>query len=153
MKTGPKLLLVVAALLIVGEIGYLVLSGPVAAELRPDDSDAVARGAVVYASACASCHGARLEGQPGWRTRRPDGKLPAPPHDATGHTWHHPDAILFELTKKGPAALAGGNYRSDMPGFAETLSDDQIIDVLSYIESTWPPSVRRRHDMINRRHK
>jgi hypothetical protein len=27
--------------------------------------------------------------------RKPDGKLPAPPHDASGHTWHHADAQLF----------------------------------------------------------
>ena len=27
----------------------------------------LARGAAVYAEACASCHGANLEGQPDWR--------------------------------------------------------------------------------------
>ena len=121
--------------------------------LRPGDAKAVSRGAAIYASHCASCHGARLEGQPNWRARRPDGKLPAPPHDETGHTWHHGDALLFELTKKGPAAMIGGTYRTDMPAYAETLSDGQIIDVLSFIKSTWPASVRQRHDRINQRRK
>ena len=59
------------------------------------------RGAVVYADYCASCHGANLEGQPNWRSRMPNGKLPAPPHDANGHTWHHPDRQLFAITKYG----------------------------------------------------
>jgi len=126
-------------------------SPPAAIRLRPDDPEAVKRGASIYARDCASCHGAKLEGQPDWRSRRPDGKLPAPPHDETGHTWHHPDAMLFDLTKRGPAAMVGGNYRTDMPGFAAALSDEQIIDVLSYIKSTWPAPVRQRHDMIDQR--
>lgn len=46
----------------------------------------VSRGAMTYAEACASCHGADLEGQPEWHTRGPDGRLPAAPHDETGHT-------------------------------------------------------------------
>ncbi|MCB1335497.1 MAG: c-type cytochrome, partial [Roseivivax sp.] len=36
----------------------------------------LARGAAVYAEACASCHGANLEGQPEWRSPGPDGRLP-----------------------------------------------------------------------------
>jgi mono/diheme cytochrome c family protein len=34
-----------------------------------------------------------------------------------------------------------------MPAFGETLTDDQIIAVLSYIKSTWPQSIRDSHDM------
>ena len=43
-------------------------------------------GAQLYAENCASCHGANLEGQADWRSPGPDGRLPAPPHDETGHT-------------------------------------------------------------------
>ena len=118
--------------------------------LRPDDAALVARGEAVYREACAACHGAELEGEPNWRERGDDGRLPAPPHDASGHTWHHADALLFQLTKLGPAALAGGGYESDMPGFEGTLSDDEILAVLSYIKSRWPPEIRERHDQINR---
>ncbi|MEO3427621.1 cytochrome c [Pelagibius sp. CAU 1746] len=117
--------------------------------MDPGDPDKVALGAQVYAANCASCHGANLEGQPNWRQRKADGRLPAPPHDVSGHTWHHPDAQLFALTKQGPAALAGGGYQSDMPGYAGTLSDAEIWAVLSYIKSRWPREVQVRHDGIS----
>lgn len=108
----------------------------------------LAQGQQIYAEACAACHGARLEGQPEWRSRKPDGKLPAPPHDASGHTWHHGDGDLFTLTKYGPAPFAPPGYRSDMPAFAEILSDEQIRDVLAYIKSTWPPEIQARQAAI-----
>jgi mono/diheme cytochrome c family protein len=110
----------------------------------PGDAGRVALGERVYAQHCASCHGARLEGQPHWRSRLPNGRLPAPPHDATGHTWHHADALLFAITKQGlapPYAPAG--YESDMPAFGRTLSDDEIWAVLAFIKSRWTaPEVR-----------
>ena len=64
--------------------------------------------------------------------------MPAPPHDETGHTWHHADALLFALTKQGlvpPYAPAG--YESDMPAFGQTLSDEEIWAVLAFIKSHW----------------
>ena len=108
------------------------------------------RGAVVYADYCASCHGANLEGQPNWRSRMPNGKLPAPPHDANGHTWHHPDRQLFAITKYGSAAIIGNNYESDMAGFGESLSDGEIWDVLAYIKSQWPERERTVQERITR---
>ena len=87
---------------------------------------------------CAAWHGANLEGQPNWRERLPNGKLPAPPHDESGHTWHHPDELLFAITKNGlvwPQAPKG--YENDMPALAEKLSDDEIWAVLAYIKSHW----------------
>ncbi len=108
---------------------------------KADASDAakVALGAKIYAEHCASCHGARLEGQPNWRERLPNGRLPAPPHDESGHTWHHPDEILFGITKYGPVPgkYAPPGHQSDMPGFGGKLSDDQIWAVLSFIQSHW----------------
>jgi mono/diheme cytochrome c family protein len=116
--------------------------------LMPDDRELVVQGRQVYRQYCASCHGARLEGQPVWQRLGPNGRLPAPPHDASGHTWHHPDPQLFALTKFGPAAMVPG-YQSDMPGYEGLLSDQEIIAVLSYIKSRWPPDIRARHDQIN----
>lgn len=121
-----------------------------AIELRPDDAAVVARGREIYAAECAACHGANLEGQPDWRRRLPNGRLPAPPHDETGHTHHHPDEELFALTSKGTAAVVGGGYESDMPGYAEILTEQEILDVLSYIKSRWPDHIRDRHDQLNR---
>jgi len=98
-------------------------------------------GAKLYAQHCGACHGMKLEGQPNWRQRLPNGRLPAPPHDESGHTWHHPPQVLFGITKFGlvpPFAPAG--YQSDMPAFAGTLSDDEIRSVLAFIESHWRSS-------------
>ena len=96
----------------------------------------------MYARVCATCHGANLEGQPNWRARSPNGRLPAPPHDASGHTWHHPDRLLFAITKYGlvpPHSPAG--YDSDMPAFGRMLSDDEIWAVLAYIKKQWSREV------------
>lgn len=104
----------------------------------PRDAAKVSLGAKVYAAQCALCHGARLEGQPNWRERRPDGRLPAPPHDEEGHTWHHTDEVLFGITTYGlvpPYAPSG--YQSDMPAFKDKLTDAEIWAVLSFIESHW----------------
>ena len=108
-------------------------------------------GARVYAENCAGCHGANLEGQPNWRQRNAQGRLPAPPHDARGHTWHHDDATLFGITKLGTAEFTGLPIESDMLGFKDILSDEEIWAVLAYIKSRWPARVRRQQDAINRR--
>lgn len=106
-----------------------------------DDSAQVALGARLYAERCASCHGAKLEGQPNWQEPLSNGRMPAPPHDASGHTWHHSDAELLTITKKGLAAVVPG-YESDMPAFEGTLSDEEIRAVLAFIKSTWPKTER-----------
>ncbi len=116
-----------------------------------NDSDRIAFGRVVYLKHCASCHGAQLEGQPNWRDRLPNGKLPAPPHDDSGHTWHHTFDLLFAMTKHGlvpPYAPPG--YQSEMPGFGDQLSDDEIWNVLAYIRSRWSDRVRSAHDELQR---
>lgn len=100
------------------------------------------QGAAIYQQNCASCHGANLEGQSNWMQKNANGTLRAPPHDATGHTWHHPDDMLFAITKWGPEAVIGDDYKSDMPGFSNTLDDDDIWAVLAYIESQWPEEIR-----------
>ena len=99
-------------------------------------------GQILYVTNCASCHGINLEGQPNWRSPNGDGILPAPPHDATGHTWHHDNALLFEYTKfGGQGALETRgitDFKSGMPAFKDVISDEDIWNVLAYIRSTWP---------------
>lgn len=120
--------------------------------LQDTDPVIVALGASVYEANCASCHGANLEGQANWRSPGDDGRLPAPPHDETGHTWHHDGDTLFRLTKYGTGALIGDpDYASNMPIYEDVLSDEEIIAVLSYIKSTWPDDVRARHDEMENR--
>lgn len=118
--------------------------------LQPDDPALVAQGARIYENNCARCHGGKLEGQPNWRSRLANGRLPAPPQDASGHTWHHTDEVLFRIVKDGMAAVAPPDYQTDMPAFQAVLSDREIIAALSYIKSTWPEEIRRRHDGLNR---
>jgi mono/diheme cytochrome c family protein len=102
------------------------------------DPEQLALGHKIYAQHCAACHGAKLEGQPNWRQRMPNDRMPAPPHDESGHTWHHPDSVLFGITKHGLVPpYAPPNYKSDMPAFAGKLSDEQIWAVLAYIRSHW----------------
>ena len=109
----------------------------------------IGEGRVFYAETCAACHGAQLQGQPDWQRPGPDGRLPAPPHDASGHTWHHDDALLFRITREGSAAVIGNGYESNMPGFAGVLTDDQIRAVLAYIRSTWPAQERAYQRALN----
>jgi mono/diheme cytochrome c family protein len=112
------------------------------ARANPHDAAKVALGAKVYAQECASCHGANLEGQPNWKHRLPNGRLPAPPHDDSGHTWHHADQVLFAIVKNGlvpPYALPG--YESDMPAFGGKLADEEIWAVLAFIKSRWSREV------------
>ena len=105
-------------------------------------AETLALGQELYAERCAACHGAKLEGQPDWKRRLLSGRMPAPPHDASGHTWHHADDVLFRITKEGVEAVVGGGYQSDMPAFGGVLSDDEIRAILAFIKSTWPERAR-----------
>lgn len=119
--------------------------------IRPQDGSQVARGRAVYEQQCASCHGQNLEGQPNWRIRPANGRMPAPPHDDSGHTWHHSDEVLFGITKRGlvpPYAPQG--YASDMPAFGSILTDDDIRATLAYIESRWSLEVLKLRDEMLR---
>lgn len=110
------------------------------------DGRDLSNGQTLYTEHCASCHGANLEGQPDWQTPNENGVLPAPPHDETGHTWHHDNQLLFEYTRLGGeetlAARGVMGFASGMPGFREILTDDGIWDILAYIRSTWSDRVQ-----------
>ena len=121
--------------------------------LNITDSSIIESGKQIYAKNCASCHGINLEGQKNWMSRLPDGLMPAPPHDETGHTWHHSDRFLFMVTKYGIEELIGEKYLNNMPVYKDILSDKEIIAVLSYIKSTWPSKIKKIHDQINLRAK
>jgi mono/diheme cytochrome c family protein len=110
----------------------------------------VALGKRVYHAQCASCHGPKLEGQPNWRTRLPNGRLPAPPHDASGHTWHHSDALLFDIVKNGIQSHAPPGYESDMPIFGGRLNDAEIWAVLAYIKNQWPEEPQKFQAQVSR---
>jgi mono/diheme cytochrome c family protein len=140
---------IAAAGLAMGGFVAWITSSTEATQPDPNSQSLVALGKAMYVQHCTSCHGANLEGQPNWRERLPNGRLPAPPHDATGHTWHHSDKQLFEMVKNGTAGIVPG-YETDMPAYAGILTDADIWALLSYIESTWPPDLRERQQRLNR---
>jgi len=143
--------------LLVGAVIYYLSSPANEAEaniaLKHKEAAVVDLGRVVYAANCASCHGVALEGQASWRQRDADGYLLAPPHDETGHTWHHPDSYLFLMTKYGIESMIGKSYPNNMPAYEDKLTDEEILAVLSYIKSTWSGRIQRQHDQINARIK
>lgn len=138
-----------AAFLLFAGAGFLWWRSDRLPRIDPSDLAQLALGHSIYTAQCARCHGANLEGQPNWRVRQANDRLPAPPHDQAGHTWHHPDTVLFGMTKLGPGPYAPAGYESDMPAFAELLSDEEIAAALAYIKSRWPAEIRARQDRIN----
>ena len=159
MKLRGRWLLASGAAALVVLIAVLLMDGGSAVSgakhrLRPGDPDLVARGERIYRIHCAACHGANLQGQPNWRERGADGRLPAPPHDASGHTWHHPDDVLFDITKYGVARLAKlKDYDTAMPVYDGVLNDEEIVAVLSWIKAQWPAEVQERHDQVNQQRR
>ena len=145
------LIIVPSIILILGMVFYFAEEkvAEAAITLNPDNKETIVLGKSVYVQNCASCHGVKLEGQKDWMSRLPDGLMPAPPHDETGHTWHHSDKYLFMITKYCIEDIIGQNYPNNMPAYKDILSDKEIISVLSYIKSTWPNKVKRIHDQIN----
>ena len=94
-------------------------------------------GKQTYLDNCVACHGVIGEGQPNWQIINAAGGYPAPPHDSEGHTWHHADGLLFRLVKFGGASLNIPNFQSGMPAFEDSLTDDEIQEVLIYIRTFW----------------
>ncbi|WP_404383864.1 c-type cytochrome [Caenispirillum salinarum] len=129
--------------------GWLLSGGGGGPKADPTDAALVAEGRKVYAEHCAACHGLALEGEPDWRSRNPDGTLPAPPHDETGHTWHHPDEQLFDITKYGVEPFAPEGYVSNMPAYEDVLTDREIWAALAYIKSRWPKDVIQKQQARN----
>lgn len=108
------------------------------------DPAEIALGKTVYAQHCAVCHGANLEGAADWKIPNEDGSYKPPPHDETGHTWHHPDSVLLESIRLGASRLPE-EFKGDnnMPEFEDVLSMAEITAVLNYIKSSWPAETRQ----------
>lgn len=133
-------------------VGLVILNLPRRSrslQADPKNPTLVSQGQQVYVAQCASCHGVNLEGQPNWQQELPTGDRPAPPHDATGHTWHHPDILLFDIIKRGGQVSMPSAGKSTMPAFANVLSDADIWAVLAYIKSTWPADIQAAQAQAN----
>ena len=148
MKQGQKQKQqwLLAGLVLAG--GLLILIGvwargsnSAAVAINLDDPQLVATGEDVYNTYCAACHGFDLEGEANWQQPNADGSFRAPPHDETGHTWHHNDSYLIESIKLGGVRLEPNIGVSAMPAYEGVLSDEQIAAVLAYIKSSWPSEI------------
>jgi mono/diheme cytochrome c family protein len=138
----------IALIAVMVALGWWQLRLSAGSPMASTDPALLAQGRAVYEAHCARCHGAQLEGQANWRVRLPNGRLPAPPHDASGHTWHHASRQLFEIVKHGLQRSAPPGYQSDMPAYEGILTDAEIWSVLAYIRSTWPDEIRRKHESV-----
>jgi mono/diheme cytochrome c family protein len=116
------------------------------------NTDQVNSGHSVYEQHCALCHGAEAEGAPNWQERDAHGELPAPPHDAEGHTWRHSDAELYRMVSKGWRYPFNKTKRLTMPTFGDVLVPEQIRAVISYLKTLWTPEQRQFQSEEGRDH-
>jgi mono/diheme cytochrome c family protein len=124
---------------IVNAVTAVAVSGVLVAACAPEegsvpalDQGQVARGGELYQQNCASCHRADLSGDPNWKTPNPDGSYPPPPHDSSGHTWHHSDRLLLEIIRDG-----SDFPESRMPTFSGSLTDEAILAIIEYLKANW----------------
>jgi mono/diheme cytochrome c family protein len=113
-------------------VEQITINGVTVPPLPILDAEAVSQGREFYGLNCASCHGTELEGVSNWNITQSDGTLLPPPHDSSGHTWHHPDALLIRIISEG-----GQPENGNMPAFGDIMSEDEIIAVLAYIKTSW----------------
>lgn len=98
-------------------------------------ADSVKAGLKLYKVYCASCHGRQLQGQALWQAHDAYEGLRAPPHDDTGHTWQHSDEDLFAKVRRH--------------AFDGILTDEQILQALSFIKARWSLALRVAQSTLN----
>lgn len=114
------------------------------------DAKQVAEGRRVYETHCASCHGVNGVGStPNWKIPDAEGNFPPPPHNDDGHTWHHPDRVLYESIRDGLRDQFRPNAPLRMPAFGAQLSDAQMRALISYFKSLWSKEHREYQWEIN----
>ena len=91
------------------------------------------RGAVVFNANCAACHGANGLGIPGDK----------PP--LAGSDWVNgvgPDRVIRIILQglKGPITVSGVEYNNNMTPWKDSLTDEQIAQVTTFIRRAWKNS-------------
>ena len=99
-----------------------------AVEAGAQATDAAA-GQKVYAQVCLGCHTEAGTGNPGVY----------PPLDGSEWVNSSPERLLNILLHgvTGPMMVAGEEYNGFMPGWAQSLKDNEIAAVATYIRSAW----------------
>ena len=106
----------------------------------------VAEGSGLFQSHCSVCHGESAAATEDWRTTNDEGVYPPPSLNGTAHAWHHPMSVLEQTIAAGGVPLGGV-----MPGFRETLDDNEARATIAYFQSFWPDDIYERWDEINNR--
>lgn len=141
MNSG-RIILTVTAAVISGAV--VSACGPGQSSVPALDEGQVTRGGELYQENCASCHRSDLSGDPDWKTRNDDGSYRPPPHDSSGHTWHHPDRVLIEIIRDG-----SDFPQSRMPSFGDKLSDEDIAAILEFFKANWGDQERAYQQQVN----
>jgi mono/diheme cytochrome c family protein len=106
---------------------------PLAPELSgipaPESSLLMSFGETVYANHCASCHAADGRGMP------PD--YPPLANNASIQMQSAVNPIRMVLNGGFPPGTAGNRMPYGMPPFAQTLSDNEVAAVVTYIRAAW----------------
>ena len=72
--------------------------------------------------------------------------FPAPPLNGDGHTWHHPDGLLYRVVSQGgkiQEVPSIPSFKSAMPAFGDLLTHDEIVATLEYVKSLWGGKTKR----------
>ncbi|SCA58295.1 Cytochrome c class I [Candidatus Terasakiella magnetica] len=147
---NKSLLYIAISLAAIAAVGVYVQNSQVLPLIDAKNVEMVQQGKPLYYIHCASCHGKNREGEvKEWRVRKNDGTFPAPPHDETGHTWHHNDKYLFDYTRLGGQKMVPDDYKSAMPGFGDKMTNSEIRAVLAFIKSRWPEAIQTRQQEMN----
>ncbi|MEO0560472.1 MAG: cytochrome c [Chloroflexota bacterium] len=93
-------------------------------------------GEINYNSYCAHCHGYNGEGQ---HPNTVDNTLSlgmetVPAHDATGHTWEHPDELLVQVILEG---IDNPLNQYPMSGWGYVLDEQDALDIIDYMRQWW----------------
>jgi mono/diheme cytochrome c family protein len=95
-------------------------------------AEAIARGKQVYEDTCQACHGADGIGEsPDDPFAKDEYGFKAPALNDDAHGWHHSDQNLMNT-------ILGGSSRNErMAAFKDTLSAEDVENVVAYIKSLW----------------
>ena len=100
----------------------------------------LSRGAALYVEHCLQCHGPEGQGHPDWRTPSNGDFVAAPPVNGTGNDWKLSRSQLVGIIRNG----AMRNGMPVMPAYAGRLSDQDIEDILTWLQALWPPEIYER---------
>lgn len=109
------------------------------------DLERVARGAKLYQENCAQCHGPQAQGHPDWKRARKEGYAAAPPLNGTGTDISLTRAHMVEVIRKG-AKRKGVKV---MPAWKGRVSDEKILDIISWYQALWPAEAYQKWRRAN----